>query len=91
MITFHVLSLVVDFYNRISLIYGTVSEVCTDESCPVMSGGPKYVINPFLYLIFPLQFALLLFLPVVYMELEKILITGVLNAFTVYGCRIGDL
>ncbi|XP_057297546.1 MOB kinase activator 3A-like [Hydractinia symbiolongicarpus] len=33
---------VVDFYNRINLIYDTISEVCTDESCPVMSGGPKY-------------------------------------------------
>ena len=30
---------VVDFYNRINLIYGTVAEVCTDESCPIMSGG----------------------------------------------------
>lgn len=32
----------VDFYNRISLIYATVQEVCTKESCPVMTGGPKY-------------------------------------------------
>ena len=30
---------VVDFYNRITLVYGTVAEVCTEESCPVMSGG----------------------------------------------------
>jgi len=33
---------VVDFFNRINLIYGTVLEFCTDESCPVMSGGPRY-------------------------------------------------
>lgn len=33
---------VVDFFNRIQILYGTVCEVCTDESCPVMSGGPKY-------------------------------------------------
>ncbi|KAG5276440.1 hypothetical protein AALO_G00132050 [Alosa alosa] len=33
---------VVDFFNRINLIYGTVSDSCTDQSCPVMSGGPKY-------------------------------------------------
>ncbi|XP_047125368.1 MOB kinase activator 3A isoform X2 [Hydra vulgaris] len=33
---------VVDFYNRINLIYGTISDVCTEASCPVMSGGPKY-------------------------------------------------
>ncbi|MGH0147846.1 UNVERIFIED_CONTAM: hypothetical protein FKN15_050402 [Acipenser sinensis] len=32
----------VDFFNRVNLIYGTISESCTDESCPVMSGGPKY-------------------------------------------------
>jgi len=33
---------VIDFFNRINLLYGVVSEYCTDESCPVMSGGPKY-------------------------------------------------
>ncbi|KAI5095256.1 mps one binder kinase activator-like 2A [Silurus meridionalis] len=33
---------VVDFFNRINLIYGTISESCTEQTCPVMSGGPKY-------------------------------------------------
>lgn len=33
---------VVDFFNRINLIYGTVSEFCSERSCPVMSGGPRY-------------------------------------------------
>lgn len=33
---------VVDFFNRINLIYGTVCDFCTDESCPRMSGGPQY-------------------------------------------------
>ena len=33
---------VVDFFNRVQLLYGTVVEVCTEESCPIMSGGPKY-------------------------------------------------
>ncbi|XP_043108121.1 MOB kinase activator 3C isoform X1 [Puntigrus tetrazona] len=33
---------VVDFFNRINLIYGTVSEFCTEKSCPIMSGGPRY-------------------------------------------------
>ena len=33
---------VVDFFNRINLIYGTVCEQCTDASCPTMSGGPKF-------------------------------------------------
>ncbi|KAK6057745.1 Mob1/phocein family protein [Cooperia oncophora] len=32
----------VDFFNRINLMYGTVSDVCTKESCPTMSGGSKY-------------------------------------------------
>lgn len=31
-----------DFFNRINLIYGTVSDQCSEESCPTMSGGPKY-------------------------------------------------
>lgn len=34
---------VVDFFNRINLIYGAISEVCTDESCPTMSGGKRFV------------------------------------------------
>ncbi|XP_068140050.1 MOB kinase activator-like 3 isoform X1 [Drosophila tropicalis] len=33
---------VVDFFNRINLIYGTVSEYCNDATCPTMSGGSRY-------------------------------------------------
>ncbi|XP_059150824.1 MOB kinase activator 3B-like [Physella acuta] len=33
---------VVDFFNRINLLYGTIFEHCTEQSCPTMSGGPKY-------------------------------------------------
>ena len=33
---------VVDFFNRINLIYGTISDFCTPTSCPTMSGGPQY-------------------------------------------------
>ena len=33
---------VVDFFNRINLIYGAVCEFCTEASCPIMTGGPKY-------------------------------------------------
>ena len=33
---------VVDFFNRINIIYGTVCDICTDKSCPLMSGGPKF-------------------------------------------------
>uniref|UniRef100_T1E873 Putative mob kinase activator 3b n=2 Tax=Anopheles aquasalis TaxID=42839 RepID=T1E873_ANOAQ len=33
---------VVDFFNRINLIYGTISENCDETTCPTMSGGQKY-------------------------------------------------
>ncbi|MBN3290207.1 MOB3B kinase, partial [Polypterus senegalus] len=33
---------VVDFFNRINLIYGTICEFCTEKTCPIMSGGPRY-------------------------------------------------
>eukprot|EP00055_Hartaetosiga_balthica_P000549 m.136877 g.136877 ORF g.136877 m.136877 type:complete len:251 (+) comp11029_c0_seq1:54-806(+) len=32
----------VDFFNQINMLYGTVSEFCTVDSCPTMSAGPKY-------------------------------------------------
>jgi len=32
----------VDFYNQINLLYGSITEFCTAETCPVMSAGPKY-------------------------------------------------
>ena len=32
----------VDFFNQINMLYGTITEQCTTESCPVMSAGPKY-------------------------------------------------
>ena len=31
-----------DFYNEVSLLYGTVSEFCTRESCPSMTAGSKF-------------------------------------------------
>lgn len=34
--------LVVDFFNRINLIYGTISEYCDSASCPTMSGGARF-------------------------------------------------
>ena len=36
-------SLAVDFFNQINMLYGTITEHCSTESCPVMSAGPKYV------------------------------------------------
>jgi len=32
----------VDFFNEISLLYGTITEFCTPSTCPTMSAGPKY-------------------------------------------------
>ncbi|KAK2713242.1 MOB kinase activator-like 1 [Artemia franciscana] len=32
----------VDFFNQINMLYGTITEYCTEESCTVMSAGPKY-------------------------------------------------
>ena len=33
---------IVDFFNQINMLYGTITEFCTEERCPVMSAGPKY-------------------------------------------------
>lgn len=33
--------LAVDFFNQINMLYGTITDFCTEESCPVMSAGPK--------------------------------------------------
>mmetsp|Transcript_9360 Transcript_9360/g.34332 ORF Transcript_9360/g.34332 Transcript_9360/m.34332 type:complete len:221 (-) Transcript_9360:633-1295(-) len=33
---------VVDFYNQINLLYGTLTEFCTPQSCPTMCAGTKY-------------------------------------------------
>ena len=42
----------VDFYNALSVLYGTLEEFCTKQSCPVMTAGPK---------VHPLMHASLLF------------------------------
>ncbi|KHJ42301.1 Mob1/phocein family protein [Trichuris suis] len=35
---------VCDFFNQVSMLYGTITEFCTSERCPVMSAGPlEYV------------------------------------------------
>ena len=33
---------IVDFFNQINMLYGTITEFCTEEKCPVMSAGQKY-------------------------------------------------
>ncbi|XP_047143765.1 MOB kinase activator 1B [Hydra vulgaris] len=32
----------VDFFNQINMLFGTITDHCTSESCPVMSAGPKF-------------------------------------------------
>jgi len=32
----------VDFFNQINMLYGTITDFCTEENCPIMSAGPKY-------------------------------------------------
>jgi len=32
----------VDFYNQVNLLFGSITEYCTQESCPVMGAGPRY-------------------------------------------------
>ncbi|XP_061527506.1 MOB kinase activator 1A isoform X2 [Phycodurus eques] len=32
----------VDFFNQINMLYGTITEFCTESSCSVMSAGPRY-------------------------------------------------
>lgn len=32
----------VDFFNEISMVYGTIGEYCTKGACPTMSAGPNY-------------------------------------------------
>ncbi|VDN57893.1 unnamed protein product [Dracunculus medinensis] len=33
---------ILDFFNQISMLFGTISEHCTAESCPKMCAGSKY-------------------------------------------------
>lgn len=32
----------VDFFNQVNMLYGTLTEFCTPQSCPTMSAGPKF-------------------------------------------------
>ncbi|KAK3524542.1 hypothetical protein QTP70_029857 [Hemibagrus guttatus] len=32
----------VDFFNQINMLYGTITDFCSEDSCTVMSAGPKY-------------------------------------------------
>ncbi|KAM6599930.1 hypothetical protein CsatA_019539 [Cannabis sativa] len=32
----------VDFFNQVNILYGTLTEFCTETNCPVMNAGPVY-------------------------------------------------
>ncbi len=32
----------VDFYNQINLLYGSITDWCTKQTCPIMSAGSKF-------------------------------------------------
>ena len=34
---------VVDFYNQINLLYGSITEFCSPQSCPEMKATDEYV------------------------------------------------
>jgi len=31
----------IEFYNEISIVFGTLMEFCTPHTCPIMAAGPK--------------------------------------------------
>jgi len=33
---------IIDFFNQINVIYGSIASYCTSQTCPIMSAGPKY-------------------------------------------------
>lgn len=37
---------VVDFYNHINLLYGSITEFCSPQSCPEMKATDEYVVYP---------------------------------------------
>ena len=46
----------VDFFNQVNLLYGTLTEFCTNDNCPTMTAGPKYVIILKPLIFFPIFF-----------------------------------
>lgn len=39
-----VLNAVVDFYNQINLLYGSITEFCSPQTCPVMNATDEYAL-----------------------------------------------
>lgn len=36
---------VVDFYNHINLLYGSITEFCSPQSCPEMKATDEYIFH----------------------------------------------
>ena len=41
-----IFELVVDFYNQINLLYGSITEFCSPQSCPEMKATDEYAESP---------------------------------------------
>ena len=41
--------IVVDFYNHINLLYGSITEFCSPVSCPDMKATDEYAIRMYNY------------------------------------------
>jgi MOB kinase activator 1 len=35
----------VDFFNHVNILYGSIGEFCTPQTCRIMTAGPKYAIS----------------------------------------------
>jgi len=33
---------IVDFFNQINMLYGTITDYCTPKDCPIMNAGPRF-------------------------------------------------
>lgn len=43
---------VVDFYNQINLLYGSITEFCSPTTCPEMKATDEYELPPSLWRLF---------------------------------------
>lgn len=40
----HLCRVAVDFFNHVNILYGSIGEFCTPQTCRIMTAGPKYAI-----------------------------------------------
>ena len=65
----------IEFYNEISLLYGTLVEFCVPDnpSCKIMSAGPRYFELLLLYFLIYLVYTILFLDMNIYGQMDKIL------------------